>query len=57
MSAGRTAEPVSHSLRPVVIAVVAAKVLVMSFLLSSMAGFVPMPATAEHASVEMRLVD
>jgi hypothetical protein len=41
---------VSQTLRPVVIMVIAAKVVVMGFLVASMAGLVPMPDASVQAA-------
>ena len=50
MSSVTSSEQVAHSLRPVVVAVVAAKILIAGFLCASLAGFVPAPAVAEQAT-------
>ncbi|WP_157928816.1 hypothetical protein [Pararhizobium haloflavum] len=48
MSATTQRESVASALRPVVVVVVTAKMMIAGFLVASMAGFVPMPATAEQ---------
>lgn len=50
-------DAVATSLRPVVIVVVTAKMTIASFLIASMAGLVPMPATAEQPVAALDVSD
>jgi hypothetical protein len=54
MSASQTSENVAQSLRPVVMVVVAAKIIIASFLFANVAGVIPTPATAyENTAVHL----
>jgi hypothetical protein len=54
MSASHTSENVAQSLRPVVMVVVTAKIIIASFLFANVAGVIPTPATAyENTAVHL----
>lgn len=50
MSAASPSERIAHSLRPVVVVVIATKMTIAAFLVASMAGIVPMPTNPERST-------